>query len=83
MEAKPEVPEAVANIHRSELRIRPVEAAQTAPPTAEEKVLLDKVKDSPDLSDHQRKARDKKLRQAATAQRVANRRISTGGTAHV
>ena len=73
----------VHKLVQKEIEIRPVLAAQTAEPTAEEKVTLEKVKDDPNLSDHQRKARDKKLKQAATAQRVANRRISTGGTAHV
>ena len=65
------------------IAIRPVQAAQTAEPTAAEKVTLEKVKDDPNLSDRQRKLRDKKLKEAATAQRIANRRISTGGTAHI
>ena len=70
----------VQKLMQKEIEIRPVQAAQTAEPTTEEKVTLEKVKDDPNLSDHQRKLRDKRLKQAATAQRTANRKVST---AHV
>ena len=73
----------VQKLMQKEMEIRPVVAAQTAEPTAEEKATLEKVKDDPNLSDHQRKLRDKKLKQAATAQRIGNRKISIGGTAPV
>jgi hypothetical protein len=64
--------EAVGNLHR--LEIQPVVAAQTAKPTRKEKEALEAVKDDPNLNDHQRKVRFKKLKQAATQSRIANRK---------
>jgi hypothetical protein len=50
----------------------------TAEPTQEEMAFLDKVADNPKLSDHQRKARDEKLRRAAVASRVAKSSLRPG-----
>src|SRR5215472_6506520 len=47
----------------------PVVAAQVAPPTATEAKLLKSVRDYEGLSDAERKDRDRRLRQAAIAQR--------------
>jgi hypothetical protein len=73
LEAKQAAQEAVANLFKKEIEIRPVIGAPTAKPTPEEAATLEKVKDDPGLSDHQRKARDEKLRREATASRIANR----------
>ena len=54
--------------------IKPIQAAQTAPPTEEEAEAIDKLRDVPHLSDQQRKVRDSKLRTAAIASRNAHRK---------
>jgi hypothetical protein len=64
---------AIGKLVKTEIEIRPVEAAQVAEPTPQERKTLEATKDDPGLSDHQRKARDEKLRRAATASRLANR----------
>jgi hypothetical protein len=66
--------EAIGKLVKAEIEIRPVMGAPTGKPTPEEAATLEKVKDDPTLSDHQRKARDEKLKRAATASRIANRR---------
>jgi hypothetical protein len=73
LEAKSDVQEAIGKLYTKEIEIRPVEAAQVAGPTSDEKATLDKLRDDPSLSDGTRKARDEKLRRAATASRLANR----------
>jgi hypothetical protein len=60
----------------ADLVIRPVEAAQVAPPTKKEQAVLVAVKDDPALNDRQRKARDEKLKRAATQSRLANRKTA-------
>jgi hypothetical protein len=67
--------EAVGKLVTSEVKIRPVEAAQTAEPTKAEKAVLERTKDDSTLSDHTRKKRDAELKKAATASRLANRRV--------
>jgi hypothetical protein len=73
LEAKSAAQEAIGKLVTSEIEIRPVMGAPTAKPTPEEAATLEKVKDDPALSDHQRKARDEKLRRAATESCLANR----------
>ena len=73
LEAKSAAQEAIGKLVTSEIEIRPVMGAPTAKPTPEEAATLEKVKDDPALSDRQRKARDEKLRRAATASCLANR----------
>lgn len=73
LEDKPAAQEAIGKLVRNESQIHPVRAAQTAPPTEDEHDLLNKTKDDTSLSDHARKARDKKLKDAAVKQRYANR----------
>jgi hypothetical protein len=73
LEAKPAEQVAMSKLLKTEIEIRPVMGAPKAKPTPEEAATLEKVKDDSSLSDHQRKARDEKLRRAATASRLANR----------
>ena len=65
--------EAIGKLYTKEIEIRPVEAAQVAEPTDDEKTTLDKLRDDPSLSDGTRKRRDEQLKRAATASRLANR----------
>lgn len=73
LEAKPAAQETIGKLVTNEIEIRPVEAAQVAEPTSQERKTLEATKDDPGLSDRQRKARDEKLKRAATASRLANR----------
>ena len=73
-EDKPAEQAAIGKLITNEVRIRPIQAAQVAGPTDDEQVILDKTKDDSSLSDHARKQRDEKLKRAATASRLANRR---------
>jgi len=73
LEAKPAAQEAIGKLYTKEIAIRPVEAAQVAQPTPDERKTLEATKDDPGLSDRQRKARDEKLKRVATASRLANR----------
>jgi hypothetical protein len=50
----------------------------SAEPTAEERSVLEKTKDDPNLTDHARRKRDELLRRAAVASRVANSRLRPG-----
>jgi hypothetical protein len=61
------------NLHKVE--IKPVVARQVAPPTKAEKKLQESLADDSNLTDHQRKARLKKLGQAANAQRIAGKKV--------
>jgi hypothetical protein len=54
--------------------LNPIQAAQTADPSEEEREHLEKLRDVPYLSDAQRRIRDEKLRQAAVASRNTRRR---------
>jgi hypothetical protein len=74
LEAKSVAQEAIGKLVTSEIEIRPVEAAQVAEPTADEKATLDKLRDDPSLSDGTRKKRDEQLRRVATQSRIARRR---------
>jgi hypothetical protein len=58
----------------ADLVTQPIEAAQVAPPTKEERAVLDATRDDSSLTDHTRKKRFADLKKAATASRIANRK---------
>jgi hypothetical protein len=66
--------DSIGRLVTKEIEIRPVEAAQVAEPTPQERKTLEAVKDDPSLSDHARKQRDEKLKRAATQSRITHRR---------
>ncbi len=58
---------------------KPVEGGSAViPPTDEELILLDKVKDDPSLTSHARKKRDELLRRAAIASRLSHSSLRPG-----
>jgi hypothetical protein len=73
LESKPVEQEAIGNLYTKEIEIRPVEAAQVAEPTPQERKTLEATRDDSSLSDHTRKRRLAELKKAATASRLANR----------
>jgi hypothetical protein len=71
-QAETEVPaEKLGDLHL--VQVKPVQAAQVAPPTKKEREALAAVADDASLSDHARKNRDAKLKRTAVESRLKNR----------